>query len=698
MANVSSTKEIPSKMASNGNSSNVSEVAGQARGLGQEQLRILDVIDSLRSATPEDVKLPQLVVVGDQSAGKSSVLDAISGIPIPKDPDGCTRFATEYRLRRGTDNISVGIIPSKSRSPEDKDKFSQLRWPITDKDQLSDCIKKCEDAIFDGDKTGSGRFASRDIMTIDICGPTMPLLTLIDLPGFIHAANSKQTKDDIAAINEIAVDYMSRPRTVILAVVAGSTHYATQVVLDKVSECDKGGVRTLGIVTKPDLLSNDVVLEDKFLKLVKNEDIKLKLGWHVLRNRTPHEMEMNMETDVRNQKEEEFFTQGKWKTLRADARGVESLVAKLSDLLFEHIKGYLPQLLKEIQEGLARSEEELDALGHRVDTVPEMKSEVSKLFSRSQSLIKSGINGHYLDQRGFFHIGDNESFTQISPQNLRARIRRENIEFEKEMRTRGCQVRLVGKGVPDREYDNPEDADSEDSPLRVKMEDYETKTVQRYLYAYVGQQLPGDYDPSIVFLLFTNYSAKWDKIAHNHQDKVQGIVTQFLQQVVNHVWPQRMRAHLWSALLNKKVEALQTRAKEELERLLLDRRRCHPIYGPEYFRRLKELQDRSASEKVSPAGEIVQRMLVYYELASNIFISNVIVQVAERHLIDGLRTVFDISELIQMDDQTLTSLAAEDEHNKTKREDLERKVTGLKKARDDCLAITRANIQKPKTV
>jgi hypothetical protein len=83
------------------------------------------------------------------------------------------------------------------------------------------------------------------------------------------------------------------------------------------------------------------------------------------------------------------------------------------------------------------------------------------------------------------------------------------------------------------------------------------------------------------------------------------------------------------------------------------------------------------------------------QLASKIFISNVVVQVAERHLIDGLRTVFDTAELIQMDKRTVTSLAAEDEHNRTKRDDLERKVTGLKKAHDDCLAIAMANGQKP---
>jgi hypothetical protein len=614
MADASSSN-IDSTMTSDENPSRISEFADQLRGLGQDQQRILDVIDYLRSATLEEVKLPQLVVVGDQSAGKSSVLGTISGIPIPKNPDGCTRFATEFRLRRGSDSITVGIIPSKCRTVKDRDRLSKLIFQDKGTSQLSNFIKACESAIFGGGEPAQLKFAARDIMTIEIRGPTMPLLTLVDLPGFIHAPNNKHSAEDIAAIKDIALDYMSRPRTIILAVVAGSSDYATQGVLRNALDCDKGGVRTLGIVTKPDW-SSSIGLEEKFLKLVKNEDITLDLGWHVLRNRGPQETDIQI--NVRNQKEQEFFTKGKWGTLPSGTYGVESLVAKLSVLLYDHISDSFPQLLKEIKEELERSEEELHALGSRVETESEMLSEVLTLFSRSQNLIKSGISGYYYDQRGFFHIGESEGFTQIWSRNLRARIRRENTDFEKEIRVRGCQVRLVGKGIPDKGQDDPKNADSEDSLSRVKMEDYETKAVQNYIDTYAEQHLPGDYDPLIVFKLFADYSAKWDNIALNHRDRIQGIVNEFLQQAVNSVWPQHMRTRLWSTLLSKKIEVLQTRAKEELERLLLDRRRCYPIYGPEYIRELKELQDSPASGKISPAREILQRMLVYYEVCGPI--------------------------------------------------------------------------------
>jgi hypothetical protein len=188
------------------------------------------------------------------------------------------------------------------------------------------------------------------------------------------------------------------------------------------------------------------------------------------------------------------------------------------------------------------------------------------------------------------------------------------MEFEEEIRTRGCQVHLVGKGTLEREYDNPEDADSADSPSRIKIEDYETQNVQKYLDEHAGQHFSGDYDPLIVFRLFVDYSAKWDDIARNHRRKVQDIVTLFLHQVVDHVWPQHRQTRLWSTFLNEKVEVLQTLAKEELERLLLDRQGYYPIFGPEYPRRLKELQDSPASETIPPARGFVQKMLVHYEV------------------------------------------------------------------------------------
>jgi hypothetical protein len=86
----------------------------------------LDKIDKLRElGVAKFVALPQLVVVGDQSSGKSSVLEAVMELPLPRDSGLCTRFATNITFRRSPQtNIAVSIIPGPTRSLE---KAEELR-------------------------------------------------------------------------------------------------------------------------------------------------------------------------------------------------------------------------------------------------------------------------------------------------------------------------------------------------------------------------------------------------------------------------------------------------------------------------------------------------------------------------------------------------------------------------------------------
>jgi ABC-type molybdenum transport system ATPase subunit/photorepair protein PhrA len=77
-----------------------------------EQIQLLDLVDSLRAeGLSEFTALPQLIVCGDQSSGKSSLLEAISGVPFPRKDNLCTRFATEVILRRASGSeIKVSLV------------------------------------------------------------------------------------------------------------------------------------------------------------------------------------------------------------------------------------------------------------------------------------------------------------------------------------------------------------------------------------------------------------------------------------------------------------------------------------------------------------------------------------------------------------------------------------------------------------
>lgn len=90
-------------------------------------------IDKLRElGVHEFVSLPQLVVVGDQSSGKSSVLEAVMELPLPRSGTLCTRFATNITFQSASKpRITVSIIPGSSRSDDEKKQLQDFKRELT---------------------------------------------------------------------------------------------------------------------------------------------------------------------------------------------------------------------------------------------------------------------------------------------------------------------------------------------------------------------------------------------------------------------------------------------------------------------------------------------------------------------------------------------------------------------------------------
>jgi hypothetical protein len=151
-------------------------------------VQLLDDIDKLRShGISHLVALPQLVVCGDQSSGKSSVLEAIFGIPFPTKDNLCTRFATEVVLTRTSDEqVSVTITPGPGREQNGAQKLQQFNMTLTDLKVFGEVLEEAKTAM--GVVEGGSAFTD-DVLRIDISGPDRPHLTIVDLPGLIHSHN-----------------------------------------------------------------------------------------------------------------------------------------------------------------------------------------------------------------------------------------------------------------------------------------------------------------------------------------------------------------------------------------------------------------------------------------------------------------------------------------------------------------------------
>ena len=191
-----------------------------------------------------------------------------------------TRFATEVILRRSDElSIAVSIGPGIGRPSDERHKdFAKL---VKSKDEFPAIFESAQAAM---GLTRHGKAFSDDILRIEIKGPTYPQLTIVDLPGLIHTETKNQTTEDVALVSQLVMNYMMSPKSIILAVVSAKNDIANQIVLQKTRGIDREGLRTLGIITKPDQLHPGSKGEEAFLELARNEEVKFKLGWHVVKN------------------------------------------------------------------------------------------------------------------------------------------------------------------------------------------------------------------------------------------------------------------------------------------------------------------------------------------------------------------------------------------------------------------------------
>ena len=122
-----------------------------------------------------------------------------------------------------------------------------------------------------------------DVLRIELCGPEQQHLSVIDVPGiFRKTTPGVTTKEDMAMVRNMVSSYMQNPRSAMLAVIPANVDIGTQEILDMAEQCDPRGERTLGVLTKPDLVDEgaEVVIMD----IIEGRSHSLNLGWCIVRN------------------------------------------------------------------------------------------------------------------------------------------------------------------------------------------------------------------------------------------------------------------------------------------------------------------------------------------------------------------------------------------------------------------------------
>jgi dynamin-like GTPase MGM1, mitochondrial len=221
--------------------------------------KMIQIKEILRvSGNEEAINLPNIVVIGSQSSGKSSVLESIVGHEfLPKGQNMVTRRPLEltlvYSPQESDDSV---IIAQYDRNLKLKD-FTKVQA----------ILKDLNSAVPEND------WISFEPIRVTIYSPKVPDLTLVDLPGYIQVTNKTQPpalRDKI----RILCDKYIQNNNLILAVCAADVDLANSEALKASRKYDPKGERTIGVITKLDLV------EAKYAaSLVSNEDYPLMLGY-----------------------------------------------------------------------------------------------------------------------------------------------------------------------------------------------------------------------------------------------------------------------------------------------------------------------------------------------------------------------------------------------------------------------------------
>lgn len=413
---------------------------------------------------------------------------------------------------------------------------------------------------------------------------------MIDLPGLIHASNKSQSEEDVELIKSLVKDYISKQRTIMLAVVSAKNDYANQIILKMCREFDTKGARTLGIITKPDFLRPDSENESTWLDLARNKDIYFELGWHFLKNRADDQHSISF--TQRNLEEQAFFKAKNYASLSRSMMGVNPLRDRLSRLLFDHLREALPELEDELNAMLSKTLGELEVLGKCRDSLADQRIFLAELATSASNIIRMGCDGIY--EAPFFGSVDIDARVDAEQNfvRLRAVVQYLNMGFAEEVRLKGHTFQIEKDSGLEKAEGTAKDVEpwvtakkgarnTRNSPIKMQRQQA-IKWVSHIQERLRGRELPGVFNPMIISHLFREQSTNWEPLARKHIDAVANACKRFLLEVLNSIGTPDTKEKLSTLTVLPFMKNAHSGAVAELERVLIDKSR-HPITYNHYF-------------------------------------------------------------------------------------------------------------------
>ncbi|XP_060785461.1 interferon-induced GTP-binding protein MxE [Neoarius graeffei] len=617
------------------------EVEGMSNSLNhhyEDRVRpYIDLVDKLRSLGVEkDLNLPAIAVIGDQSSGKSSVLEALSGVALPRGTGIVTRCPLVLKLTR----VEKGVIWSGTLIYKGQKKI--LHKPS----DVGNAISHAQNVL-----AGEGKGISQQMISLEIKSSEVPDLTLIDLPGIARVATGDQPFDIEKQIKDLIEKFIKRQETISLVVVPANIDIATTEALKMTNKVDPNGQRTLGILTKPDLV--DKGAEESVVNTVNNQVIPLKKGYMIVKCRGQQDINEDLSLLKALQNEQVFFQEHPhFRPLLEEGKAtVPVLAERLTRELVDHINELLPQLRQQVEDKLEKTVDDLEELG---DGVPQDETEKNNfLIAKIRN-----FNNVLTD------VMRAEEHTQNSEPKIFTKIRKEFGKWKQQLDDKANRLQ---------------------ENLRDEIEEY-TKTCR-------GKELPG----------FVNYRT-FENIVRGHVQELEEPAIQLLRDItdivhtcVNKVvgshfesFPNLLRAakepteDLLEQEHGKALKKVHSQFKMEKIVYSQDGLYSHQLetvkQKPDPSRTFINLKGQIITKQVSAdVREMAQHLNAYFMITSD-RLANQVPLIVQYHMLDQYFIQLQVAMLSMIGCQNAEKLIREDSSVAQRRKNLRDRLERLKKA------------------
>ncbi|KAI9020062.1 Dynamin central region-domain-containing protein [Phycomyces nitens] len=306
--------------------------------------RVQDVFSTVGGN--ESLDLPQIITVGAQSSGKSSVLENIVQRDfLPRGSGIVTRRPLVLQL------ITL-------RSETDGPDYAEfLHVPQKKFYDFNDVRREIEDDT--ARIAGHNKGIARKPIHLKIYSKKVLNLTLVDLPGLTKLPIGDQPADIEKQIRQLILDYISKPNSIILAITPANSDLANSDSLKLARMMDPAGKRTIGVVTKLDLMDAGT----HALDVLTGRAFPLKLGFVGLVNRSQQDILTNKPMAEALQAEEQFFQRHPAYQSIVNRSGTAYLTKQLNTVLVNHIREKLPDLRSKLSSMIGQTQHELAQYG-----------------------------------------------------------------------------------------------------------------------------------------------------------------------------------------------------------------------------------------------------------------------------------------------------------------------------------------------